>query len=197
MDIGGRFFVVGFVICLSFVPPSFAATDAEAVAEANNSSAIDLYREIGGSDPGANIFFSPFKRIRRPCNGLHRGKGGNGVTDRLRRSTSHFPGSGSTLPLPKLRPHLKEDNWPWQTPSGDKKGVKFRREFLDIADRCYHGMLREVDFEQPGSSLRHQPVDRGEDEGQGKRPGAGPGHRTLDTAHPHERGLFQGQLVRE
>jgi len=50
--------IVLFLVFLSFIPPAFAATDREAVVEAGNAFALDLYRQIGASEKG-NVFFSP------------------------------------------------------------------------------------------------------------------------------------------
>jgi serpin B len=144
--------VVGFVICLSFIPPAFATTDAEAVAEANNSFAIDLYREIGGSDPGANIFFSPSSIYAALAMAY---AGARGETASQMAKTLHLALSQERLhpAIAEASAGLEGRQLAMANAIWGQKGLKFRREFLDIADRCYNGMLREVDFEQPGSSL--------------------------------------------
>jgi len=50
---------LALLIACFYSIPVHAATDMEAIVEANNAFALDLYREIGSSNGGGNIFFSP------------------------------------------------------------------------------------------------------------------------------------------
>lgn len=127
-----------------------------AVIEAGTRFGFQLYREILKKDAGRNIFVSPAS-VSMALSMAANGAGGTtrdailktlaiqGLSlDELNRSNANLMGMIQN-PDPKVTLTIANSLWA-------RKGVPFRKPFLDLNREIYHAEVSDLDFMDPGSA---------------------------------------------
>ena len=157
--------------------PQASARDLKALAQGNNTFALDLYRELSNSE--GNLFFSPFSISQALAMTF---AGAKGETERQMMNTLHYE-----LPQVRLHPsfnaldrelasrgrslqgeesqffHLNIANAIW-----GQQGYEFLPDFLDVLAENYGAGLRPLDFARTPEESRVKINDWVSEETEGK-----------------------------
>jgi serpin B len=131
--------------------PSASPAEVQAVVNANNQFALDLYNQLGKAE--GNLFFSPYS-INKTLAMVY--AGARGDTEKEMAAVLHFGLGQSRLhqaflrtrtllnqrnpvPGPDVQLYLGANLW-------GQRGYHFEKRFVNLVHECYGGGFEEADF---------------------------------------------------
>lgn len=142
-------------------PPRVNTEDMQAVADANNQFALELYPELDGE----NVFFSPFS-ISTALAMTH--EGARGETAEEMQNVLHFPDEEVRRPaFAEIYDWANRKHEGYEFRVGNslwaQKDFPFLTDYFDIIKKYYGGEITNVDFRTDPEGVRHTINDWVED----------------------------------